>query len=267
VNETRTIQRSFETQAAPLVRVRNASGYVRVETHDAPVTEVEFEPLDGGAESVLDEIRVDQRGGEIDAEVPERRGIFGRSPSFGVRIRCPERSRVDVRSRSADVSTRGVLGGVEVKTASGDVEVEEVEGRFGVQSASGDVEAREVRGSAEVQTASGDVQLVRVFGDARVQTVSGDVSVREVEGGVETHTVSGDQTIETVAVGPITANSVSGDVSIGVRRGSNVWLDVRSLSGDTTSSLDHRDAEPPTDAPVVELRANTVSGDVRIGRS
>ena len=45
------------------------------------------------------------------------------------------------------------------------------------------------------------------------------------------------------------------------------WLDVRSLSGDTSSSLDHQEGSPPADAPVLELRANTVSGDVQIGRA
>ena len=267
MNGATTVQRSFETSAPPLIRVRNAAGSVLVDTHDAPTTEVEFEALDEAAETLLDDVRVDHRAGEIAADAPERRGFFGRGPQFAVRIRCPHGSRLEIRGRSADVEARGRLGGLDVKTASGDVEVEEVEGRLAIQSASGDVSVREVRGKAEVQTASGDVGLGHVVGGVRAQTVSGDLMLREAEGEVEAHSVSGDQRLESVAGGPVTAQSVSGDVSIGVRRGTNVWLDVRSLSGDTSSSLDHREGSPPADAPVVELRANPVSGDVHIGRA
>jgi hypothetical protein len=56
-------------------------------------------------------------------------------------------------------------------------------------------------------------------------------------------------------------------VLVRVRRGATVWLDVRSVSGDTHSELDAGEAPPDDTAHVMELRVNTVSGDVRIERA
>jgi hypothetical protein len=52
-----------------------------------------------------------------------------------------------------------------------------------------------------------------------------------------------------------------------VRRGATVWLDVRSISGDTQSELEVGDGPPSDTGEVMELRVNTVSGDVRIERA
>ena len=52
-----------------------------------------------------------------------------------------------------------------------------------------------------------------------------------------------------------------------MRRGATVWLDVRSISGDTQSELEVGDGPPSDTGEVMELRVNTVSGDVRIERA
>ena len=60
-------------------------------------------------------------------------------------------------------------------------------------------------------------------------------------------------------------HSVSGDVEIAVARGTRVYLDISSTSGDTVSELDMSD---PVDRwePDLDLQVNTVSGDIRIVR-
>jgi hypothetical protein len=63
------------------------------------------------------------------------------------------------------------------------------------------------------------------------------------------------------------AHSVSGDVTIGVRRGSKVYLDCNTVSGDTTSELELTSDAPAGDGPLVEIRAKTVSGDITITRA
>ena len=65
----------------------------------------------------------------------------------------------------------------------------------------------------------------------------------------------------------MTLRSASGDVLVGIRRGSRVFVDARSASGEMDSELQLDDHEPATDGPLVEVDAVTASGDVRIVRA
>lgn len=258
--------RTFETPSPVALDVRLPAGTLLVEAADTAQTEVAIEPLDQTAEELLDAVRVDLRGRDLRIEMPERRGFLGRNPRFGVRVRCPEDSRLDARTRSADIETRGRLDSVDAKSASGDVELDRVEREARVQTASGDV-AIELAGTVSVNSASGDTKIGHCLGQMKVNLVSGDVTVGAVDGQVEAHTVSGDLRLETVGPAAVAANSVSGDVLVRVRRGATVWLDVRSLSGDTHSELEFGEGPLPDAAQVMELRITTVSGDVRIERA
>jgi DUF4097 and DUF4098 domain-containing protein YvlB len=154
-----------------------------------------------------------------------------------------------------------------VSTASGDVEANRVEGGVNVKSASGDTRVQEVLGDADVQTASGDIELEIVRGAVNVNSASGDVTIGEAYDNVSASTVSGDQEHGAVMRGNVSAHSVSGDVTIGVRRGSKVYLDCNTVSGDTSSELELTTDAPDGDGPLVEIRAKTVSGDIRITRA
>jgi hypothetical protein len=260
------IRQSFDTPSPVALDIRNTAGAVLVEAAEIAQTEVEVEPLDDAAEELIEAVRIDLRGDRLQIETPERRGFLGRNPRFAVRVRCPEGSRLAARTRSADVEARGRLESAEVKTASGDVQIEQLEREANVQTASGDVEIDRA-GTVAVNTASGDATIGHCLGDLKANLVSGDLTVRTADGVVESHTVSGDQRLETVGPAPATANSVSGDVLVRVRRGATVWLDVRSISGDTESELDLGGGPPEDTANVMELRVTTVSGDVRIERA
>jgi putative adhesin len=261
------MKKTFDTPEPASLDVRLAAGTLVVEAAETAQTEVEVEPLDDGAEELMSAVRVELRGSrDVQIDLPERRGFLGRNPHFGVRVRCPLDSRLGARVRSADVQGRGRLGAADVKSASGDVSLEWVAGEARVQTASGDVEI-ERAGTLTVNTASGEATVGECEGALSVNLVSGDLTVRAAGGSVETHTVSGDQRLEAVGPAPVSANSVSGDVLVRVRRGATVWLDVRSISGDTQSDLELGDGPPADRAAVMELRVNTVSGDVRIERA
>ena len=47
---------------------------------------------------------------------------------------------------------------------------------------------------------------------------------------------SGDVTVRDAARGEVICKSTSGDVAIGVRKGTLVWLDLTTVSGRTTST-------------------------------
>jgi hypothetical protein len=54
---------------------------------------------------------------------------------------------------------------------------------------------------------------------------------------------------------------------VAVRRGSRVYIDANSVSGDLDSELELADTPREGDGPLVELRAKTVSGDFRVVRA
>ena len=266
-----SVHKTFDTPGPLLLGVRLPAGSIRVETGETAQTEVVLEAADEAAEALLEAVRIEFRdsrdGHELLVTAPERRGLFGRSPRFELRVRCPLGVRVDVRTRSADFEADGRLGSLELRTTSGDVEARTVDGAVLVQSTSGDVALDEVGGAIEVKTTSGDVTLGRVAGSLRAWLVSGDLSVADALGTVETNSVSGDQRLRSVNAGSVSLQSVSGDIEVAVRRGAGVWMDVRSLSGETQSELLPSDGPPAEDAPLVELRVKTVSGDIRIERA
>ena len=80
-------------------------------------------------------------------------------------------------------------------------------------------------------------------------------------------TASGDQQVRSVAGGKVELSSASGDIRVGIKRGSRLWVDARSMSGDVSSELEVGDDAPGDDGPLVELQVTAMSGDVRVVRA
>ncbi len=274
-------QETLMTPGPLALRLRVPAGDVSIETRDGAETTVDVEArrADDGTHAAVAETRIElrERGGvgghELEVDVPPRSGsgglgfLFGRSAEVRVRIVCPHGVQLDVRTKSADTEARGRFADVEIETVSGDVDVRDADGGARVRAVSGDIRLGRVGGAAELQTVSGDVLVEFVGGPATLQSVSGDLLLRDAASSVTTNSVSGDQRIEAVREGTLAAHSVSGDVRVGIRRGSRVWIDAGSRSGDVTSELEVREARPETGGPLVELRIQTLSGDVDIVRA
>lgn len=273
-----------ETFIAPrqlAVNVKLPRGDVEVETADVQEATVE---LTGSSERALQqiersEIRFENRGDHdelvVDADPEDFGWSAGRvklSISLGsrrdhikVRIRVPHGTTLRTESGSADVRAAGRYASVELRTASGDVRVDEVERDAEVKVASGDVRIGRVGGSVKLQTAAGDLAVGPVAGKAEIKTAAGDVNLEEVGAGLSVHSVSGDLRVGAVSEGKVELKSVSGDILIGVRRGSRVWLDVKTITGDARSELDAGDDDG--EGPLVELKATAMSGDIKIVRA
>ncbi|HEU0131143.1 MAG TPA: DUF4097 family beta strand repeat-containing protein [Mycobacteriales bacterium] len=266
--------RTFETTGPVRATVENACGEVVVDTTDAPTTEVEVTPLRDdersreAAANTLVELRPRGERSDLVVEVPHRGGgsFFGREPQVRVAVRLPHGSDLRVTTASADVRANGRFGEVRGKTASGDVSVGQAE-RVRVESASGDLRVDEVDGDADLKSVSGDVSAGRIGGTLSGTVVSGSLRVDSVERGGSANAVSGDVDLGSVREGEVALRTVSGDVTIGVREGSRVHVDVTTVSGDLRSDLDLSD-EPGSagDGPLVEIRGRTVSGDLRVRR-
>src|SRR5262245_36341084 len=127
------MHRTFEVTGPVELEVRLASGEIEVNASpDATSVEVELIAHDEESQLLADEARVEQRERNgrpyVLVDVPQRRGgfnlgsLFGRS-GISCRINAPEGSLLEARSKSADVSVRGTLGGASVSSASGDVQL------------------------------------------------------------------------------------------------------------------------------------------------
>ena len=277
---------TYSTPGAVRLNLELPSGEIDLETAETDETHVELETLsnDDAVRDLVDNARIEliRRGDghEVVVEAKGRRGIsisIGSTdirlggPQLRLRATCPHGTALDVRTKSADLRARGEYGAVEVKTASGDVQVEQAQ-EAQIKSASGDVRFERVHADLDVQTASGDVQAGVVAGDLHAQLVSGDLEVREARASVSANTVSGDQRFEAVLKGRLELRAISGDVNVGIRRGSRVFVDANTVSGSTSSEFNLSEApqDPPPadeDSPLVEVYAKTVSGDVRIERA
>jgi Putative adhesin len=235
------VRYEFATPEPPRLQVSVSDGRVEIETGPRADTVVTVEGRD------VEELGVEQRGREI---VVERGKRFGRGGgSYDVRILAPEGADAELALVSADVRGTGRFGEVRVRNASGDVLLDSVRGRLDLSSVSGDVVVQAATRGGAIRTASGDV-VVRVAGE-RLGLI----------------TASGDLVIDAIAEGALDLKSASGDMRIGIAAGSRLHVDARSLSGETTSDLEILGVETTTEGPLVELRATSMSGNIRIVRA
>ncbi|HEV2362394.1 MAG TPA: DUF4097 family beta strand repeat-containing protein [Acidimicrobiales bacterium] len=283
------------------VKVDNTAGEVSVVTHDQPFVDIEIDARD---EDLVEgtEILSSSDGAvtEVSVIVPKPRRLnFGHKMDVSVTVRMPARGDLSVRSVSADVEAAGVYGDVDVHTVSGDTTVDDAASArvravsgdcsFGsilqsleIVSVSGDVEAGYVGGRLHASSTSGDLSI-GVLGQAgETESVSGDVRIEVVHDGVTMKTVSGDLRAGCIAAGDVRANSLSGDIVLGVAPNRLLHVEARSKSGSMSSDIPLGDAPPEAGVPSpagdaaadealvaspVDIRAESLSGDIRIVRA
>jgi len=251
----------FETPGNVSLQIRLPAGRVMVTTADKPRTEVELVPIGRRGREAIEEMIVtaDERAGRHLITI-EREDRFRWGPiqvSWGgdveVRITCPEGTDLELSAGSTDLGAEGRLGEVSARTASGDVALETVSGKLEVKTASGDISVRTIESNASLVTVSGDLEVGRIHAPITARSVSGDVNLKAVE------------------AGEVRVQTVSGDTRIGVGRGTRVWIDAASVSGDLGSELGLADQAPggehDEEGAVVPLHVKTVSGDVSIVRA
>jgi len=277
--------RTFETPSPVTLSIELDAGDVTIDATTTTATEIALRPVNPGdqdAIAFIEQAEVTQHGDRIVVHLPlTRSGLFRRSPEIALRVGLPVGSTLVATLRSADLRVTGELNDVRVETASGDVRIDDVAGSAVVTTASGDVTLATVGGPVEVrtasgevrvetscadcsvQTASGDVTLGVVEGELKVKTASGDVVVRAAEDAVRARTASGDVQLRQLRSGTAEVDTVSGDIEIGVERDISVYLDVSSLSGDISSSLQPADAGDDS-GHTVALHVKTLSGDVQL---
>lgn len=283
---TETDMHTFDTPTAPQISVEFRSGDIVVDAQDVTETTVDLTgPSDPTAQSLIADTVIEQRGDTIVVHVPKRgHGLFNRTPDLRLHITTPTGAALMIKAGSADISARGSFAGSRIATGSGDISVvhltgasrlrsgsgdltvDSTEADLDAQTGSGDIEVGSVSAACTLQSGSGDVELEHAAGPAKVQTGSGDIAIGDAESDVKTQTGSGDVRVTRVHRGEVKAQGASGDIHIGVARGTAAWLDVHSLTGKVRTDLESS-GEPDEDEDKVRLQVNTVSGDITVVRA
>jgi hypothetical protein len=264
------------TPSGALLDLRLAAGSIEITTADTDSTTVTLEAR-GDDEAVRDLIErtreeaVQESDGttRVIVHVPEKSGIrrlFG-SPDVLMRITAPHGAKLRATTASADIRCAGRMGATSVKSASGDIELPDVDGPTELRTQSGDVRCGKVAGELHASSMSGDVTVGDVAGDTFAKSMSGDVVLGNVTGSLEASTMSGDVKVASVRAGSVELSSMSGDLDISVQRGTRVYLDVQTLSGEARSDLAVNDQPEGGATAELTLKASSKSGDVRIRRA
>jgi len=266
----------FDTPGSVSLQIQLPSGRVVVTTADEPRTSVELIPTGRRGPDAIEGVHVraeEKAGGHVITIEEKDRIRWGPiritwGGDIEARITCPPGSDLDLSGGSTDLRVEGDLGEVSVRTASGDVRLEAVKKKLQVKTASGDISVATVETEASLIAVSGDLGVGRVDGALTARTVSGDLRIGAVRGPLALTTTSGDVTLESVEAGEVRIQTVSGDARIAVGRGTRVFIDAASVSGDLGSELGIADESPAEgQGEVVPLHVKTVSGDVAIVRA
>ncbi|HEY5873288.1 MAG TPA: DUF4097 family beta strand repeat-containing protein [Gaiellaceae bacterium] len=267
----------FETPGSVSLQVKLPSGRVLVTTADQPSTTVEVVAIGRRGQDAIDEIDVtlDDRPGRHVVKI-EQRDRFRWGPiqitwggDFECRIVCPPGTDLEFSGGSTDLRAEGELGEVSVRTASGDIRVESASRELQAKTASGDISVDTIAAQSSLATVSGEIDVERLDAPVTARSVSGRVTIASISAALGVSTTSGNIDLKAISGGDVRAKSVSGDVRIGVARGTRTWVDASSVSGRLESELGLEDQEPSGDAgdAVVPLHVKTVSGDVSIVRA
>lgn len=111
-----------------------------------------------------------------------------------------------------------------------------------------------IAADTKVKSVSGNVTLDGVRADISSQTVSGDLETRQLAGRLRFTTVSGDLTVVQGASTQVTAETVSGDITLDLDVPSGGRLDLKSVSGDVTLRL--------PGSVALQVEAKTMSGSL-----
>ena len=196
-----------------------------------------------------------------------KESAFGwfRGSELRVDIEVPTRTAVEAVTDSADLVVDGEVRDLAFRSGSGDLRAASISGAVVVKTASGDVRAERVGGDVVATTASGDITVGSIEGSLTARTASGDLQIDRLDGKGQASSASGDLRLR-IADSDLQLRSVSGDIEVGVRPGRRIWFDLSSTSGDAVSDLEPSGGGDEA-GPAAEIRATSVSGDIRIRRA
>ena len=174
---------------------------------------------------------------------------------FVASLRTP---RVAIIMVQAGAATEAVIDQLRELLEPGDIIVDGITGDLSANAVSGDVQIRGLTGTLNANSVSGEVAATGSIRKATIDTVSGNMLVDS-----------------TGRVDAVSLNTVSGDATVRIDEGHPANFVLRSVSGRLTVDGIKRSTSGPSNyvdsvgelsGSFVDVRANSVSGDVTVLR-
>lgn len=242
------------------LKVSLIGGTVDVIGHDEPGARIEVHGVSGK------DLKISMDGDALDIDHPQLRwdnfidvfASFRGTAKAEVSILVPR----DVAMRFGVVSANALVSGLhndaKISTVSGDVVVDAGEGDLDINAVSGEVSVRNHVGTVNVHTVSGEITASGHIRRFTLDGVTSDVflDVNGVPDEISTNTVSGNVTVRLGAdvAARYRINTLSGTLQLDDQT-------VRSTLGKPYEA-----SSGALDGAWVELRANSVSGDISVVR-
>lgn len=255
--ETRVI----DIEGVRKLKVGLVGGQVDVVAHDEPGIRIEVHGVstkDLRIEATGDTVEIDHAQLRWDNFLEVFRNFGSGGPKAEISVAVPRGTDLNLGVVSASALVSGLATDARLNTVSGDIIVDGHTGDVSVNAVSGDVQIRGLEGALSANSVSGDVAATGRLRKASVDTVSGGMLIDTVG--------------EILAVN---LNTVSGDASVRVDEGRPANYVLRSVSGRVTVDGVKRSTSAPTNytdsvgelsSSFVDVRVNSVSGDVTVLR-
>jgi hypothetical protein len=278
----------FATPEPISVTIELSVGDVQIVASDRTDTVVEVRPSDESDDSdvqAAQKTRVEYADGTLLVRGPKAHvlQISKKTRSVDVLVELPTGSQVHTDVSVADLRSTGVLGECRLKasvgnfrldrtgplrldTSGGHVTVETVAGHADVSTGTGRVRIGEIGGTAVIKNSNGNTDIGTVTGELRVRSANGNISVDQADAGVEAKTANGSIRVGKVARDTVTLNTATGDLELGVVKGTVAWLDLKTGRGRVHNSLEDGKG-PEKSEETVEVRAHTSYGDITVRRA
>jgi hypothetical protein len=278
---------AFAVDGPASVRIDIQIGRVEVLATPREDVSVDISPSNprrSGDRAAAESVRVDKAGeGAIVVKGPYKLNLFGRGDSVDVVVETPEASDVAavVKYGSARLAGRFAVvradvpygafsvdsaDRLELKGGYGDYRVAHVEGDAEIGFKSGSMRVGDVGGRLRLTGADGPITVDRVAGPAELATSSGWIELGTAVAGATIRSAYGSVRLRDAVRGVVRIDGSYGNVEVGVRHGTAVWLDATSQHGVVRTDL-AADSGPAAGDETLELRLRTGYGSVDVHRS
>ena len=268
------------------VRVDIQIGRVEVvatEREDVSVTVSPSNRNRSGDRSAAEAVRVDRVGDTLVVKGPFKLNLFGKGDSVDVVLEVPEGTDVAAVVKYGSARLAGRLGTVraevpygelsvgtveqlEFKGGHGEYRITHVEQDAEIAFKSGTMRVGHVGGRLRLTGSDGPITIDRVGGPAELATSSGGIEVGTMASGATVRAAYGNVRIRDAVRGVVRVDGSYGNVEVGVRRGTAVWLDAVAQHGVVRTDLS-ADSGPGTGEDTLEVRVRTGYGSINVNRS
>ncbi|WP_454116027.1 DUF4097 family beta strand repeat-containing protein [Microbacterium aurum] len=255
-----------ETRVIDLEDVRKLKvgligGQIDVVAHDEPGVRIEVHAV------TIKDLRIEASGDVVEIDHPQLRwdnflevfrNFSTSGPKAEISVAVPRQIALTLGVVSASALVSGLETDARLNTVSGDIIVDGITGDLSANAVSGDVQIRGLTGTLNANSVSGEVAATGSIRKATIDTVSGNMLVDS-----------------TGRVDAVSLNTVSGDATVRIDEGHPANFVLRSVSGRLTVDGIKRSTSGPSNyvdsvgelsGSFVDVRANSVSGDVTVLR-